>query len=318
MMQSQATSMRQCHHEALAEITQQHDVDALCETLMSALQDVLDETPFRLYLKAHRKPLAELSLARGTASDEDAALLQKLESRLQPLQEENGNEVTTVLPILLNGRLYGAVIIEGRLAARQSTVDTLLTIFSNQLALLKASNCDALTGLYNRQAFDAQIARLLNGLGAGRRRASDDVGETFFAMLDIDNFKKINDEFGHLFGDEVLLHFARQMQLSFRDKDLLFRYGGEEFVVVLQTPDDKTTRCVLERFRQHIQNYHFPRTGRLTVSIGYTRMQKDFLPATVIEQADRALYYAKSQGRNQTCSYELLRTEGQLNSDPSN
>ncbi len=315
-MPAQHIGMSQCHHEMLAAITQQRDADALCETLMNALQDLLDGIPFRLYLKTGREPLEEPGLARGTASDKDAALLQRLEARLQPLHDRDGANVTTVLPILLNSRLHGAVIIEGDFAPQQSVVDTLLTIFSNQLALLKASNCDALTGLYNRQAFDTWIPRLLSRLGASRRRAADETGETFFALLDIDHFKAINDEFGHLFGDEVLLHFAQQMQQSFRDDDLLFRYGGEEFVVVLTTPDEATAAQVLDRFRQRIQDYRFPQVGQVTVSIGYTRVQKNRLPGTITEQADRALYYVKSQGRNQTRGYEQLLAEGLLSARP--
>lgn len=69
-------------------------------------------------------------------------------------------------------------------------------------------------------------------------------------VLDIDHFKSINDRFGHLYGDEVLLLLSRIMRKNFREGDLLFRYGGEEFIVLLQNVDEERAKCVLERLRQ--------------------------------------------------------------------
>jgi diguanylate cyclase (GGDEF)-like protein len=124
--------------------------------------------------------------------------------------------------------------------------------------------------------------------------------------MDIDHFKQVNDEYGHLYGDEVLLLFSRLMTKSFRHYDLLFRYGGEEFVVVLNNTDLETALTILERFRITIENYNFPQIGRKTISIGVTEISDQTMLSNVIDRADKALYYAKKNGRNQVCCYEKL------------
>jgi len=135
--------------------------------------------------------------------------------------------------------------------------------------------------------------------------------------LDIDHFKRINDTFGHLYGDEVLLLMANLMRQSFRRSDLLFRYGGEEFVVVLKTHLPNDSWNVLDRFRQTVALYQFPQVGQVTVSIGFTQIRDSEMPATIIERADRALYYAKDHGRNQMHNYEQLIGSGSLDTPQS-
>jgi diguanylate cyclase (GGDEF)-like protein len=130
--------------------------------------------------------------------------------------------------------------------------------------------------------------------------------------MDIDHFKRINDEFGHLYGDEVLLLLSRCMQRNFRQTDKLFRFGGEEFVVVLDRTSQPNSLKVLERFRNAIENYNFPQVGRVTISIGYVCLNGIDDPSTLVGRADQALYYAKEHGRNQVCFYEGLLAEGKL------
>jgi len=125
-------------------------------------------------------------------------------------------------------------------------------------------------------------------------------------MLDIDFFKRVNDEFGHLYGDEVLLLFSGLMKKVFRDNDFLYRYGGEEFVVLLQTSTLKESAVALERFRSAVEAYDFPQVGKITVSIGFVQMKAGELPSSTLDKADKALYYAKEHGRNQVCSYQML------------
>ena len=200
-----------------------------------------------------------------------------------------------------------------------------LQVFSNYVQIIEESERDTLTGLLNRRTFDKNIGRLLSeSREAGgdvpireeaaipRRRDGARAENRWLAVLDIDHFKRINDKYGHLYGDEVLLLLAGLMHRSFRNNDNLFRFGGEEFVVALDPTDDDGARVVLERFRQSVEGYNFPQVGKVTVSIGYVRIGSQDAPATLFGHADEALYYAKHHGRNQVCSYEMLLDEHKL------
>ncbi|OYZ00199.1 MAG: hypothetical protein B7Y32_05810 [Methylophilales bacterium 16-45-7] len=135
------------------------------------------------------------------------------------------------------------------------------------------------------------------------------------AIFDIDHFKRVNDEFGHLIGDEVLLLFSQMMTKSFRDSDPLFRFGGEEFVGVFGCAQDADIDMVLKRFTDKLQVFNFPQVGRVTASVGYTRLTADSAPSQLVDRADLALYYAKNHGRNRTCSYDELKAQGLLQED---
>jgi diguanylate cyclase (GGDEF)-like protein len=178
--------------------------------------------------------------------------------------------------------------------------------------LLSDNERDTLTGLLNRKNFDGRILKIMASRRATPRRASDPDSHYCLAILDIDHFKQVNDRFGHLYGDEVLLLFARIMEESFRDNDLLFRYGGEEFIVILKNSKQVDCTKVLERFRKQVESFSFPQVGRVTVSIGHVQITDQGLPTTIIGQADQSLYYAKENGRNQVCSYEKLLADGKL------
>ena len=181
----------------------------------------------------------------------------------------------------------------------------LFHFYCHQLQMLQGTYRDALTGLYNRRAFNEKMQQLLEPSDNHTRRALT-YSPTIFVMLDIDYFKSINDSMGHLYGDEVLLLLAQQMTHSFRENDLLFRYGGEEFAMVLMDITPKQAQQSLTRFREKIAAYDFPEVNRLTVSIGFTDFDKNLSMGELIRQADSALYYCKSTTRNTVHSYQEL------------
>jgi diguanylate cyclase (GGDEF)-like protein len=111
---------------------------------------------------------------------------------------------------------------------------------------------------------------------------------------------------GHLYGDEVLLLLAQQMTDSFRENDLLFRYGGEEFAMVLMDITAQQAQHSLQRFREKIADYDFPNVEQVTVSIGFTDFDKSLSMEELINQADNALYYCKTTTRNAVHSYQEL------------
>ena len=131
-------------------------------------------------------------------------------------------------------------------------------------------------------------------------------------MVDIDFFKSVNDNYGHLIGDEVLLLLSRLMRSTLRFHDQLYRFGGEEFVVLIPCDTESNAATALERLRQNAESYAFPQVGRLTVSIGFDMILPNDSPTSALERADRAVYHAKAHGRNQVCSYRDLLAQGHL------
>jgi len=186
-----------------------------------------------------------------------------------------------------------------------------LRLLGNHLAVLDYGQRDTLTGLLNRKTFDQSFEKILE---RNRYHSRDRSGNApcWFAVVDIDRFKSINDRFGHLFGDDVLLLVARLMRKSFRGSDQLFRYGGEEFVVVLDATQQDNAEAALERFRRRIAEHAFPQVGQVTVSTGYTRIGNSEASLTCFDRADAALYYAKEHGRDQVQCYERLIESGLL------
>ena len=181
----------------------------------------------------------------------------------------------------------------------------LFHFYCHQLQMLQGTYRDALTGLYNRRAFNEKMQQLLEHSNDYKRRAMN-ISPTVYVMLDIDNFKSVNDNMGHLYGDEVLLLLAQQMTDSFRENDLLFRYGGEEFAMVLMDITTEQAQQSLQRFREKIAAYDFPNVDQVTVSIGFTRFNRDLQIEELIRQADSALYYCKTTTRNTVHSYQEL------------
>jgi diguanylate cyclase (GGDEF)-like protein len=185
----------------------------------------------------------------------------------------------------------------------------LFHFYCHQLQMLQGTYRDALTGLYNRRAFNEKMQQLLEPADNHRRRTIN-YSPTVYVMLDIDHFKSINDSMGHLYGDEILLLLAQQMTDSFRENDLLFRYGGEEFAMVLMDITTDQALQSLDRFREKIASYAFPDVDQVTVSIGFTRFNKELPRDELINQADSALYYCKTTTRNAVHSYQDLVARG--------
>lgn len=191
----------------------------------------------------------------------------------------------------------------------------MLNIYANFARVLFDSERDTLTGLYNRKKLEQKLGEMLAGRMSGGNRKQDENTADYLAVFDIDHFKRINDNFGHLMGDEVLLVFAGLVRNALRDVDWVFRYGGEEFVALIKGVSPEIIKVVLERVRVRVQNHAFPQVGQVTVSIGYTAIADQKLPPYVFEEADKALYYAKEQGRNRVFNYCELVRSGELASE---
>ena len=236
------------------------------------------------------------------------------------------SRLASVFPIHGSTEVVGLLVIETPIALSGREVDLvkgILAILKNHIALLDYGERDTLTGLLNRKTFEAHFHKLCERLGqaeegkAARPSAERRSGATrepgWLALIDVDRFKSINDGYGHLFGDEVLLLISRIMRRSLRGADHLFRFGGEEFVVVLDRASETGVQIVFERLRAAIEEHVFPQVGRVTISVGYTRIDPRDMSTICVERADAALYHAKSHGRNNVQSWEALTAAGELN-----
>ena len=215
-------------------------------------------------------------------------------------------------------------------AHKLDVIQGIFHVYQNYQSLLDYSERDALTGLLNRKTFDEQFSRSTADSLARRLRpattglAVDEEAscceppvEQWLAVVDVDHFKQVNDRFGHLYGDEVLILIANILRSSFRSHDRIFRFGGEEFVVLLRATSLATAHKVFNRFRLAVQEYPFPQVGQVTVSLGFVSTSRG-APVEILGQADQALYYAKENGRNQVCFYDELIASGQLKTKVAN
>jgi diguanylate cyclase (GGDEF)-like protein len=226
----------------------------------------------------------------------------------------------TILPVAGAQNVVGLLVLETARPLSKRTIELLrgiLRIVRNHLALLDYGEQDTLTGLLNRKRFDGQFDKLRQRLAAAEASAlgAAPPEPSWLALVDIDHFKAINDGYGHLFGDEVLLLIARLMRDAFRGADQLFRFGGEEFIVILEHASEAGAQLALERLRLAIERFRFPQVGSVTVSIGYTRITPQDIPTLCLARADAALYHVKSHGRNGVRNCEQLQAAGELGGD---
>jgi diguanylate cyclase (GGDEF)-like protein len=174
---------------------------------------------------------------------------------------------------------------------------------SRTLELEEETRRDAMTGVYNRAYLDQVLAREFDHSTRHKWPLS-------LAFADLDDFKSINDRFGHQAGDRILQATARILRGSTRETDLIARYGGEEFVVVLPATDAETAHSICERIVAAFQSTGHPigaEHARVTISIGCaTHGAKVNFPNVTefVKAADQALYTAKLRGRNQTVPFD--------------
>ena len=172
------------------------------------------------------------------------------------------------------------------------------------IELEKLARHDYQTSLFNRYAFAEVFEQQV--LLASREQVP-----LSLAMIDIDHFKNINDSFGHQHGDKILIEVAHCLQSLVRDSDILGRFGGEEFIVLMFNTSHKEARLAAERIRKGIEHCILSGTKPVTVSIGISTLGEksiagiDLAPSEIYDEmlsrSDKALYKAKQTGRNKTC-----------------
>lgn len=211
--------------------------------------------------------------------------------------------VESIIKIMKTGNLQGKVYEE-----RDTEVGLVARFFNYLLEIVRQkqnqlqennkdlrikSEIDPLTKIMNRRA-------LLEKLD-GRNPYSNNIS---CAILDIDHFKKVNDTYGHNTGDIVLKELALIVSSHIRSNDLFARWGGEEFVVIINTNQLSTAESICEKLRLAVAKHTFPQVGSVSVSVGIST-PKDVNSSfeDLFEKADKALYEAKRLGRNRVCSW---------------
>lgn len=188
------------------------------------------------------------------------------------------------------------------IAKEYTTVNSELEEYKKQVARLQndlnkyktESITDHLTGLYNRKYMDIKMAEEIERFKR--------IGTPFCVMMaDIDYFKNVNDNYGHLIGDQVLKHLSKTIQDTIRKTDFAFRYGGEEFLIMLVNADVRNAQHVAEQIRKKLETVNFSlkdKSFNVTASFGISAFERDDTIESVIKRSDDRLYKAKQTGRN--------------------
>ncbi|GMO64158.1 MAG: hypothetical protein Nk1A_0280 [Endomicrobiia bacterium] len=226
-------------------------------------------------------------------------------------ESENCDFKMVYWPLKIEDELIGCILIVTRIDYADICVEEGL-IFTPQISLAlkrinffseisEKSRNDGLTGLYLKRYF---LQRL--DLEMERKKRYND--GFYILMLDLDYFKSVNDRYGHLMGDKVLANIARLILSTVRPGDLVGRYGGEEFIILMPTISSEEVEIVANKIKNFVQNVIFQENGNkfnVTISIGVSCNSRNITDINfIINTADKALYKAKNNGRNQVVLYD--------------
>jgi diguanylate cyclase (GGDEF)-like protein len=279
----------------------------------------------RLVLRAHQGKLTPLFKIGDELPATEGLFLRAIESR-KPVVEKDVSQVSghargfretvsaVCLPLVSFGQVLGMLVLESAACdafapadvnALESVSDICAGAIQNaryfdrvrQLAYL-----DGVTGVFNRRYFELRIAEEI--------ARSTRHGLIFSViMVDIDHFKRLNDEFGHLLGDEVLRQASAILSQQLRKSDILSRYGGEEFAIITPETDLESALAVADKLRRVVESWHFPGVPRpVTISAGVAEFPaQGGTRDDLVKSADEALYAAKQSGRNRIITAQMLR-----------
>ncbi|HEU5401002.1 MAG TPA: diguanylate cyclase, partial [Terriglobales bacterium] len=225
--------------------------------------------------------------------------------------EKTGSEVS--VPLVSFGQRLGLLVCSSEqknafhpddIQSLESVADILAIAIQNAGYVEKVrmqANLDGLTGIFNRRYFEAKIQEKM-------AEAERYTGKMSLLMLDIDRFKSINDEFGHLLGDEVLRQVSAIISHNVRRVDLLCRYGGEEYAIIAPATTEEHAAVLAGKLRSLIERHEFPGIPRaITASFGIAEFPTHATTRDdLVRAADSALYHAKQSGRNRVSTYSEL------------
>ena len=191
------------------------------------------------------------------------------------------HRILVVILFLAFGVTTGLVVNRGKRLERQ---------------LKELTEIDPLTRVYNRRMFMAFLEKEI--FRSKRYKEVKRRCDPALIMFDIDFFKKINDEYGNKTGDHVLVTIANLVKENIRNADILFRFGGEEFMIIAPETDIEGAKVLAEKLRYLIAQHDFDVVRRVTISLGISVYKADDTLDALVKRADKSLYTAKKQGRN--------------------
>jgi len=257
-------------------------------TIYSITNDQIDsvEHAKHAFINAYRE-IAEKSLSSYKDTNEVFEELTQIHQ--QTLQE--CSEIHIDLPSITEK----FTLIQDQMSEEVLRANKVITDLSLKVKdLERTSNLDPLTKVFNRRALTTYLDTLCE-----RKNITD---QLHLLLLDIDDFKKINDTYGHIAGDKILIFITNTLRKTLRDGDKIFRYGGEEFIVILNRIDNATCKEIAHRILKLISSNQLIYKGNslnVTISIGTTSYHSGDTPETIINRADKALYKSKNGGKNQ-------------------
>ena len=272
------------------DVSKYHDPAALQNLKGLSLHDVMPASLADRILQAIRQSIDQDMISTLTYSMNEADIpdyedqpgpkgMQWFEARISPIRKQKQDSPEGIVSLIYN--------ITDKLLMEQK--------------LEKMARTDELTGLPNRHDFIRRAEELA--------RLADRYGKPLsLAMIDIDNFKHINDSHGHVIGDRILCEFSDCTQGMLRNTDVIARIGGEEFALLLPLTDTDESLIISERIRHTVRKHTFSSAVDVSVSVGVTTWTGHLQAETVtqlMQEADTALYHAKHLGRDRVVTYQL-------------
>lgn len=313
------------------------DTELLEKSLLRSLASLLDVASTALYMSDggrgllrarlfHRAPAAnpaapaaehfEELLDLADALPELVSLTENVRLTGKPCTASFADEWLVAYPLYACGDVCGCLVFQlGReiSKAEDAGIAALVDVFANYHLMLDCAHRDRLTGLFNRDQMWTALSRpdfLVAKKGNGRRNLAG--APNWLAVIDVDQFKEICENRGQFVADEVVQVVSHIMTTTFRSSDLLYRYRGEEFVVIIAAENEMIAMSVFERLRGAVEAHSFSHVDQITLSIGYCRADPDVLPLEVLSRADRSLHQARLDGLNRCYEYHELVKNGIL------
>ena len=288
-------------------------IDELCLSIRDFLYNNEDVQKEQLaaYLKNSAKLIADISQHELSSYSKDKNLLadsykdiakdcltsyEKTSTNISKLSEQHQEAIAKceAEPIDLPMITSKFNEIQDHMIDEVARANSIISNLTSQIKdLEEKSNIDPLTKVFNRGALDSYIKELCDNVNKNY--------ETHLLVIDIDDFKQINDKFGHIAGDKILIYISKILKRTLRDGDKVFRYGGEEFMVVLNRIQMEQCKIIANRLLKLIGENKLIYKGNtigVTVSIGATQLKVGDTPDSFISRADKALYSSKHSGKN--------------------
>ncbi|WP_076412897.1 GGDEF domain-containing protein [Shewanella sp. UCD-KL12] len=315
--------------DSLVQLTEQRQLESLTKSLISTVEQFVDPISVKIFdIQIANRELEEIAIpkeftvaANQHSFDKDelsdreqgSACFVKCVSSLSTCYSKDAVPAQIAIPITLNECVVKVLWVKLVQLTEVSInlLKGLAKVYENFLSIVIECETDELTGLLNRKAFERRL-KLADSNVFQLASVSEELVEChWLCIFDIDKFKSINDTYGHLYGDEILLDLVKVMESVFSQHDAMFRFGGDEFVLLLApcTRTEMLARCL--QFQSELSRFHGNKI-QVTVSMGITQVSSDEQASSLLLKADQTLYHIKETGRNRVEVYEDLLAQGLL------